>query len=488
MPPKIHNTFSRFRFAGPLCFGAGAFGALAMAPANFWPALFVSFPILYLTLHLTKDKKRAFALGWLFGFGYFAFSLSWIGNALLVDGNPYKWAWILAVTGLPAILALFPACATLATRLRPLNSISGFFAFVLLMGASEWLRGNIFTGFPWNLYGYSWADILEIVQITSLVSTYILTLLTIFWASTPVFWALNAPKKAAIITVLSIASFTACFAYGHHRLTHTEIVYHEGVQARLIQPNINQADKWDSRKVAAHFSTLLELSRADNSGTAPPPKTTYIIWPETAINNWFTRDKGSINAMRSMLHSYDKGAALFTGALRYNAADKSYANSLMMVDQEGIISNIYNKHHLVPFGEYIPYQKWIPLKPVVQFTGFQKGDGLTAFETPEGLKYSPLICYEIIFPGKSIAEGTTPDFIINVTNDAWYGKSAGPHQHFIKALFRAVETGIPVFRVANTGFTGMIDPLGRAHNKTQLFEENAQNVQIPKKITRTPLF
>jgi apolipoprotein N-acyltransferase len=386
----------------------------------------------------------------------------------------------LAVTGLPAMLAFFTALTTLAVSRLPLHRPIGFIGFVSAMGLSEWLRGTLFTGFPWNLYGYSWASVPEIVQTTFLVSTYTLTLLTILWASTPVLWLLKNTKNAIIITILSTMSFILCFGYGHHRLSNTIVTYHDNVQVRLVQPNINQADKWDPRKTAGHFARMLDLSRAHSTGDEAP--VTYIIWPETAINNWFTQDAGSRNAIREMLHSYGSNAALFTGALRYNAADKSYANSLIMIDKDGAISNAYDKHHLVPFGEYIPYQEWIPLKPVVQFTGFKKGSGLATFETPEGLQYSPLVCYEIIFPGKSIAKATQPDFIINVTNDAWYGVSAGPHQHFTKAMFRAVETGIPVFRVANTGFTGMIDPLGRAHKTTQLFEESAQNVPIPEKI------
>jgi apolipoprotein N-acyltransferase len=146
---------------------------------------------------------------------------------------------------------------------------------------------------------------------------------------------------------------------------------------------------------------------------------------------------------------------------------KSYFNSLVMFDADGNISNVYDKYHLVPFGEYIPFQKWIPLKPVVEFTGFILGSGVKTFEA-FGLKYSPVICYEIIFSGK-VAGPDTPDFIVNITNDAWYGISAGPHQHFTQAVFRAVEEGIPVIRAANTGLSGLIDPLGRCSRPIPTF-------------------
>ena len=143
---------------------------------------------------------------------------------------------------------------------------------------------------------------------------------------------------------------------------------------------------------------------------------------------------------------------------------------------------IYAKQHLVIFGEYIPFQEWIPLKPIVEFTGFKAGDGLQVFETPEGLRYSPLVCYEIIFPGKTIARGSAPDFIVNVTNDAWYGDSAGPHQHLVQSTFRAIETGIPVIRVANTGFSSLINAMGAEEYRSDLFIQHSQTLRLPRKI------
>ena len=482
MLEKIFTPYlSRFYVAAPLCLVAGLISAFAMAPHNLWFTLFIGIACLYTSLHYAKNKRRKFALGWLYGFGYFVMSLSWIGNALLVEGNPYKWAWPLAVSGLPATLALFIGTMCILTHWVKLNKFLGLLAFSGLMIGSELLRGYLFTGFPWNLFGYSWADTLSIAQIASLGSIYILSAITIFWASS-IGFALIAKKHLALTALtISLISFLACFVYGQYRIDSTEITYKEGVMARLVQPNINQADKWDPKKTADHFSKLLQLSYYDGSEQAAE-NFTYIIWPETAIKGWYLQDRGSLGAVKAMLNSYPKGAAIITGALLFDESDKSYSNSIIMIDSDGEISNRYNKSHLVPFGEYIPFQKWIPLETITQFTGFKRGNGPEIYNTQQNLSYSPLVCYEILFPHNALPKNKKADFIVNVTNDAWYGISAGPYQHFTLARFRAIETGTSVLRVANTGITGAIDPLGRVISSSKLFTPSHLNIDLPNSI------
>ncbi|MCB1650969.1 MAG: apolipoprotein N-acyltransferase [Alphaproteobacteria bacterium] len=460
----------------------GCLASLSMAPLSAWPILFISFPTFYALLSASQNKKQAFALGWLFGFGYFVCSLSWIGNALLVEGNPYKWAWPLAVSGLPALLAFFPAIAALLTRITApdLKTIRGTLAFLLFFSAAEIARGTLFTGFPWNLYGYTWISVLEIAQTAHITTAYGLSALTIFWAASPAFVLLSKNKThKTIISAASILTITLSYAYGFYRLNNTPIQYHKDMQVLLVQPNIKQSEKWSAHKIAAHFAMLLEMSQNTQENNN---KTTYIIWPETAISSVFLNDKGAMNALRAMLYTYPSNAALLTGALIYNPKEKSYTNSLILIGKDGNISNIYNKHHLVPFGEYIPFQKWIPLQPVVEFTGFKKGNGLQTFETQEGLRYSPLVCYEIIFPGRVVHKNQNTDVIINVTNDGWYGNSAGPYQHLTQARFRAIETGIPVIRVANTGISAIINSLGETEYNTHLSEKISASSKIPLKI------
>ena len=207
-------------------------------------------------------------------------------------------------------------------------------------------------------------------------------------------------------------------------------------------------------------------------------KASYIIWPETAISQNILDSKWAMNMIKNMLNSYPEQAYLITGALRHDRKNNAYFNSIITINKNAKITNIYNKSHLVPFGEYMPMSNIIDIAPIVGFTGFKKGKGAININMPEGISFSPLICYEIIFAGRSYPIDTNkPDFIVNATNDAWYGNSAGPYQHLIQSKFRAIETGIPVIRSANTGISAIISPIGISlkegslSNKTILIEK-----------------
>ncbi len=462
---------------------AGSLSALSMAPVNAWPVLFLTLSVLYLTLHEVRARKTAFACGWFFGFGYFVFGLYWIGNALLIDGNPYQWAWPLAVCGLPAVLALFTACAgVLIHQGAPLAKMSGWFGFAGIFSLAEWLRGHLFTGFPWNLFGYTWADTPPVLQILSFSDIYGLTFLTLLWSTLPAFvWlAPSGQRRPAILFALGSALLVLTF--GVWRIHNISPAFHENLKIRIVQPNINQAEKWDRTLMTAHFEELLRLSESQDQETV----TTYIIWPETALSFRFTNDPYAMSLLKETLSTYKTPATLFTGLLSYDPEKGQFSNALAMIDSRGQIKNQYNKSHLVPFGEYIPFQKWIPLAPIAAFSGFHTGNGPETFSTNEGLKYSPLVCYEIIFPEHSIAtDGPAPDFILNVTNDAWYGISPGPYQHFTQARFRAIETGLPVIRSANTGFSGIIAPDGTVLGQATLFTAQADTLPLPRQTTLT---
>jgi len=474
---KLAALFLHKRYTFSAVFVAGSLAALSMAPYNIWFVLLLSLPVLYLSILHAPSSKIAGLYGWLFGFGYFVFSLSWIGNALLVEGNPYKWAWILSVTGLPAILALFPACACLVSKhFMNMRSFWGWIGFISLYSLFEWLRGHLFTGFPWNLIGYTWAEHLAVIQVLRISDVYFLSWLSLLWLSLPVALAFTTPQQRITALCVAALSFTLCFGFG---LTHlkTEQDNNTNVSIKLVQPNIEQSQKWKRDKMSEHLAKHLSLS--ESAGNEQKP--TLIIWPETALSFRMFESPETIKNIKSMLSSYPLPAKLLTGMLRHDPVEGTYSNSLIMIDETGTLQNIYNKHHLVPFGEYIPFQKWIPLAPVVQFKGFEAGQGLQTFSAFPNVHYSPLICYEIIFPGRSIGKPSSPmpDFIVNATNDAWYGKSAGPHQHFVKTLYRAIETGVPVIRSANTGFSAIISPTGEAQGKSALFQESSKSLDLP---------
>ena len=453
-----------------------------MAPTNFWPLLFVGLSVFYVLLANAKSGRGAAVIGWLFGLGYFLFGLWWIGNALLVDGNEFAWVWPISVIGLPLLLSSFTAAAGfMAYRILNLRSIAGFFGFTACYLLMEWMRGNILTGFPWNLFGYAWIDVLPIVQVVSLGGIYALTWLTIIWAALPGFLYVSTAdqKRKLFLSAAILISFGASFAFGAWRINSYVPADLENVQVKIVQPNIPQSQKWDRGRMTENFFKHIRLSYPEDESEV----TTYIVWPETSLSHWYTQDATSMNVLTQALNSYRGKAYLITGLLRHDAETQSYSNSVAMIDGEGKLSNIYNKNHLVPFGEFIPLQKWIPIKPVADFSGFTAGSGAASFKTPEDFIYAPLICYEVIFPG--IVPGgkdDRPDFIVNVTNDAWYGVSAGPYQHFTNSRFRAVEEGVPLIRAANTGISALVDPLGRVQYAAPLSETRSAILPVPKKI------
>jgi apolipoprotein N-acyltransferase len=472
----------------------GVITAFAMPPWNFWFLLIIGLSALYILLINVTSTCKVFFTTWCFFFGYFLVSLSWIGNALLVDGNEYRFVWPLAVCGLPALLSLFPAFTmTVSHKFFNLKSLEGYIAFVVSLSMSEWLRGHLFTGFPWNLIAYSWSDKLSIIQSISIGGVYFLSLLTIFWAS--VFGYLLGHKRKMISTIsillLATITFISVFSFGVLRLERlSKNDKNHDLYVSMIQANIKQEDKWNANKSAVNLKKHIELS-AQSIKNLPKGSTVIVIWPETAITQSIIEHPVASEELKRFLNiDKTKNILLMTGILRYESSGNKtkYYNSLVLYNQDLIPLSIYNKSHLVPFGEYIPYKSFIPLKPIVEFNGFQQGEGQKTVNIDSLLPYSPLVCYEIIFPGKIVDKNVRPEWIVNVTNDAWYGISAGPYQHYAMALFRAIEEGIPVVRTANTGISSVIGPYGNVLYKSNIFEQDGQSLRLPKKLSEATLY
>lgn len=471
-----------------LIFFVGALSALSMAPINFWPALFIGLGSLYTCLCKAKTPFKAAMTGFMFSLGYFGFSLAWVGNALLIEDNPYVWAWPLAVSGLPALLSVFTAigCYIYKAFYKDANNILSYIGFTALLFISEYARGHLLTGFPWNLYGYTWIDILPIAQLASLSSIYLLTLVTIFWATAPAFLLTSQHTKPtkALITIILISSIVLSYIYGANRIQNNPVQYNNDYEITIIQPNIAQSDKWKPENRGKNFVNQIELSKYKPSKTVPKTSTHYIIWPETAISQDIMDTQWAMTYIRNMLHEYPGEAYLITGALRYDRVQDAYFNSVVTFNNNAEIIHTYNKSHLVPFGEYMPLENIFDIAPIVGFTGFKQGAGQTTLTMPEGIKFSPLICYEIIFPNRAIkSTAPRPDMIINLTNDGWYGDSPGPYQHLVQSQFRAIETGIPVLRSANTGISAIITPLGKKLTLDIILQKNNFSHSLPHKIT-----
>ncbi len=463
---------------------AGWIAAFSMPPVGFWPCLVVGLSLLFYQWHQAQNYKSAFLASFLFGLGYFTTGLWWIGNALLVEGNEFWWVWPVSVIGLPTLLSLFTGFySALARVFFRAPRLSTWIGFAAALTISEWVRGHIFTGFPWNLYGYAWSHHLAMLQSVSLFGAYGLTFLTVLIATAPAaLWILRADRRrAACAGLLTFIILSALYSFGVWRLGHG-VTLNEDVTVRVVQANIHQTLKWDPSETIPVFEKHLALSAKSTK-----PKSLYILWPETAIppvllNNDIARDK-----IESMLAAQGENAYLLTGALVHKTAPQGdrYYNALLAFDKRAAVRGSYAKTHLVPFGEFIPFQQWIPIRPVVRFQGFERGQGPTTMQFDDMPGFSPLVCYEIIFPGQAVDEKNRPALLVAVTNDGWYGDSAGPYQHFFQVIARSIEEGLPAIRSANTGISGVIDAYGRILAQSALFEEVAIDHALPAPLPPT---
>ena len=467
---KKHPALRPFLFYGG-AFLLGLIGAYAMPPTSWWPLLFISLSGLYCLYALCQSAGQAFRLGFLYALGYFLTGLWWIGNALLVEGNEFAWVWPLSVIGLPTLLSLFYAvalgCAYIISC--PLR-FAGLFAFAACFALAEWVRGHIFTGFPWNLFAYSWSEALPIAQITSVIGSYGLSLLTLFWTAAIGFLyvSLSEAKHKLIGGLTILASLALCFAWGSYRLASNPTVLRADTAIHIVQPNIPQAEKWKPENLVPNFEKHVGLSAYRMQAVPANTKQAsqhIVVWPETALAPVLTESQAAREQIASALKTYPAPASLLSGALlrQWKGEGKQFTNSLVKLDADGSLSPLYHKTHLVPFGEYIPFQDLIPIRPVAQFQGFERGNGPETFFTENIPAFAPLICYEIIFPGNIVSDAIRASWIVTVTNDAWYGDSAGPPQHFAHIIFRSIEEGLPVIRSANTGISGLSDSFGRVH-------------------------
>lgn len=468
-----------------LAFLCGVLSALALPYWSVLPFFFIGFSGFYILISSAQSFKGGFGLGWSYAFGYYLVGLSWIGNALLVDGNKFMWAWPLAVCALPAGLATFNALACgVAAKYTNLRNLSGFIVFVTLYHLSEAARGTLFTGFPWNLHGMIWSENLAILNaILPHSSIYLLSALTTFWAACIGFAFIHRKPAGVYIVLLSVFSLGTSIYVGANTLSQAQNLetaatrdFEQHITIRIVQPNITQEEKWDRLLMRKHFEKLIKLSASQGNET----QTTFIIWPETATSYAFLSDETARQMITQTLSAYAHDAYLITGALLKAADGQGITNSIITLDKNGGIIQRYDKSHLVPFGEYIPFHQYIPIETITKFSGFKRGNGPTILNTPNDIRYSPLICYEIIFPGKAMPASANPDFIVNVTNDGWYGYSAGPFQHFAMARMRAIENKTPVIRAANTGISGVIHETGVILKKSVLQNEEVITSYIYK--------
>lgn len=441
----------------------GALGALAFPPYHAVPLLLVAFPALVLLLRGAATARQGFGVAWFFAFGLLTVSLYWIAGALLVDAKNYGFLVPLAVFGLPAVFSLYYGIAGALAVRWGLARLDGLIVLALLWFGADYARGTLLTGFPWDAMGYVWADCLPVLQGASLGGVYGLTLLTLLAAILPA--GLFAPRvslgrSAVVVCYLALAFLAGWGAARVHTAREDVVPF---VRLRLVQPALRQSEKWRPEEREANYRALLDLSL--NSLNDDGPYITHVIWPETATAFLLEEEAQKRREIGDRL-GVGSGRVLLTGALRRDEDPAThrlrYYNSLLAIDDLGRVTAVYDKHHLVPFGEYIPFRAVLPLRGIAAMgMDFSAGRGPATLRV-EGLPpFSPLICYEAVFSGEAVNDADPPHLLVNVTNDAWYEGTTGPAQHFAIARMRAVEEGLPLVRVANKGVVGVVDPFGR---------------------------
>ena len=458
------------------CFASGAVASFSLPPfglaplilALFWPALAAA---------RAERLSGAALVGAALGFGWFLASMWWVSISLLKGAEQHWFLLPLVFLGIPALLAVFWIPATMLAWRLGREPASRIIWLVAMLGVFEWVRGHIGTGFPWNAPGYFFSAGESLLQAASVFGLYALNLLALCVAVAPALWIVGRRRLA--ICFAAILPLAAIF--GFLRLESINLDAHPGAPvARLVQPSVPQNEKWDPRYRAEHRHVLRVLSR----DTGPQPE--LVIWPEGAAEQVIDPRAGGGEFLRVIaITSLEAGVRLITGVSRFDDQDRAY-NSAALVDSEGNIEAIYDKRRLVPFGEFVPFRRLIPFaSAIVGDLDFSRGRDAGHFEVPGFGRIQMLICFETLFPDVAAGPGPRPDVLVNISNDAWFGRTPGPWQHLEQARMRAVEEGIPLLRVANTGVTAAFDATGRRLAQIDLDEFGAVDVRLSPALDAT---
>lgn len=460
-------------------FALGICATLTLAPFYFFPLIIPAYGGLFILVQSAETRKRVFADGWWWGWGFYITGLYWFCIALLTDPEKFAWAIPFCLFGLNAIIAIYPAVAswlfylfisnqqpTTSNRLLP---VAHCLAFSFIWLAVEYARGHLFSGFPWNLAGYSFAFSDASLQSASIFGAYGLTFFAVLLGASI---ALIRTNRIFVLSIWGVfAGFTI---WGNTRLHNAVEGEATGAVLRLVQADILQPHKWDPKLQQQNLDAYINLTKGPGL-----EKVTHVIWPETAVPFVLRSDTSISYLLGSIL---PKGAALITGTLRSEGEGKErqYYNSVVMINDGGYIVGNYDKHALVPFGEFLPLRFLIPksIKLPVGDKDFSVGSGAKTLKWQGLPPVSVLVCYEGIFPEYAVDSKKRPEWLLNVTNDAWFGMSTGPYQHFAMARMRSVEQGLPMVRVGNTGITAYMDEFGRIRQQMGLEKKGILDVTL----------
>ena len=452
-------------------FALGAIASLALLPSGFLPALLAFVPA-FLRIAQAANGWSAFITGWMISTGWFSLSLYWISHSLFIGEAAFLFMLPFSAFGLPLLLGLFWGIASFIS-FRLSRTVSGRLIWLAFsLGLAELARGTMFTGLPWNAPGQVFLALDMTSQAGAFIGQYGLN----FALFSGLVAIALIPQDRRLAGIISLPVICLCLLSGWRAVSMPglETILEDRPVVRLVQPNISQAEKWDRQVRLLHLDKLASLSRE----IYPLPQ--LIIWPETAIAGALPRDLNLLTASARNAAAFD--GMLLTGTLRFDEKHNLY-NSAILASATGEILAQTDKEHLVPFGEYVPF-RWLPFVDAIAGPIDFKSGSSTHFDTDLYGRLEILICYEVIFPG-FIAKRPRPSALINLTNDAWFGHTAGPYQHLAQARARAIEEGLPLMRVANTGITAGIDPYGRIIKILGLGKSGAIDVGLPAPLAPT---
>ena len=454
---------------------AGMVASFSLPPFGLVP-LVMALSLPALMLARADRVTGAGLIGGATGFGWFLASLWWISLSM-VTGKTGHWPLIpLPLLGIPALLALFWVPAAMLAHRLGRTKVARLLLFAALLAICEWARGHVATGFPWNAPGYLFSAHLSLLQTASFVGLYGLSLLALVWAMVPALWRLGWRRLAACaFLILPLAALA-----GMVRLADLPTAVEDALPktVRIVQPAVPQHEKWDRTRRPDHLRRLVSLSR----DTYPIPR--LLIWPETAFAGLLDREEALLRETAWAALPFD--GWLITGVPRFDSQDRLF-NAAALIDPKGRVEALYDKRRLVPFGEYVPFRRVLPFADALAGpTDFSPADDNRLFILPHYGHLQLLICYETLFPGAILSPGPRPDMLVNLTNDAWFGHTPGPWQHLAQARMRAVEEGIPMIRVANTGISAVFDGAGRRLGQIALGETGFLDVKVPPSLAPTP--
>ncbi|MFM7557515.1 MAG: apolipoprotein N-acyltransferase, partial [Alphaproteobacteria bacterium] len=471
-------------------FVVGSLLDLAFAPFNLIIFAFISVGIFYKIISEINDLKKVFWASFYYNFGFFVFGIYWICNSLLIDPLAFAWLIPFAITLIPALMAIYFATMIYAykylmQKFKVKSPSMAIFFFAFFWFLCELIRSNLFSGFPWNLLGYSWFFSENMVQVASLIGVDALGfLMVLFILNWTLFFSKKSHKIDKIFGVFLIFLWLSMWFYGYFKIEKSQSQNLEKIgKFRLVQANIEQKNKWQDEEKKQNFELHQNLTNAENLDDIDA-----ILWSETSIPEIIAPQNNSL--IQAISSNTSKSRYLISGGIHLEGLDyNNYQiwNSMFVFDENGV-HQFYDKQHLVPFGEYVPlhqYFSFLFIDDVVNKitgggVGFSSGQGEKIIKLPK-FSFIPLLCYEVIFSNELVNENNiNADLMINLTNDSWFGKATGPYQHLQMSQMRAIEFSKPMLRVAQTGISANINHLGKIIDKIDLNQKGVRDVVVFK--------